>query len=181
MPITMKRPQKVVELCTDMSLAGEHERADAELREIEREEQLDPRLAGRKTSVEAAAKRVQQIEQKMTASTLCFTLTALSNKRWTELEGEHEPREDDAVDAAYGVDVSTFVDAAMGESITAVVEKSSGKAVEFAAAEWSALADEMTNAQWDAFALALFQLNKQRTSPDFSKAASRVIRTSSSK
>lgn len=180
MPIVMKRPQKVVELCTDMSLAAEHEQADTELRELERAETIDPRL-GKKSTAQAAAKKVQDLEQRMADSTLRFTLTALSNKRWTELEGQHEPREDDSVDAAYGVNISTFVDAAMGESITAVAEKNTGKPVDFAPGDWPALADEMTNAQWDAFAIALFELNKQRRAPDFSKAASRVIRNSSSK
>lgn len=180
MPIQMKRPSKTVELCTDMSLAAEHERLEAQLRDAEREETVDPRLAKR-SGAKTLASKVQKLEQAMADSTLAFTLTALSHKRWTELAAEHPPREDNEIDDAWDVNISTFIDAAMPESITAVTEKKSGNPVEFTGSEWDGLADQMTDAQWNEFGLTLLRLNRQQVAPDFSKAASRVIRNSASK
>lgn len=181
MPIEMKRPTKTVELCTDLSLTTEHERAEEALRAAEADDANDPRLAKKKTSV-AAAKAVQEIEQRMTDATLVFTLTAMPRKEWTELEGQHEPREDNTVDEGFGVDLSTFPDAVMPLSITSVTRKATGEEVPFdAATEWEPLADQMTNGQWEAFAIAVMQLNRSSAAPDFSRAASRVIRGSASR
>jgi hypothetical protein len=180
MSITMKRPARTVHLCTDMSLQAEHDRAVEALRAAEQQDDRDARLAGKPAAL-GAAKAVQEIEQQMRGSTLAFAILALPRKRWVELQAEHPAREGNEVDAAFRVNLSTFVDAVMRESDITVTDHE-GAPVDFdPAADWDALADEMSNGQWEAFATAALNLNRAPAAPDFSKAASRVIRSSASK
>lgn len=182
MPIQIKRPERTVELCTDLSLQAEHDRAVEAMEAAGREVGRDPRLTGETDPRLEHAQRVQEIEHRMAEHTLLFTLRALPRAEWTSATAKHPPRKDDAADASFRVNVTTFFDDVMGASIIDVTEKSTGERVEFdAEAEWDALADEMTNGQWEQFAAAVHALNRGTVAPDFSAAASRVMRTSASK
>lgn len=167
-----KRPETVVEFCTDFDLQAEHDIASAELAALnQRESQTLASPAKR-----AVAKKVVDLEKKMLDSIVCFTLQALPRKRWAELESAHQPREDNTVDAHYRVNMETFIDAVMSEAepvpvIVSVTKKSDGSPVDFGPGDWNAEADEMTNAQWDQFALAVLALNRGKVTPGFNKAA----------
>lgn len=176
MSITLKRSRTVVELCTDLSLAAEHERLTGELHAM-RSGPKDDRENDPRTPL---ARQITELEHEMASSTLAFTLEALPRKRYAEIVEANHPREGDKNDESFGLNVSTGVDAIVTEPgvVVAVVNKATGEPVDFDPAEWSALADEMSNSQWEAFALAVIQLNQGRASAPFSAAASLVTRLS---
>ena len=175
MSITLKRAQTTVELCTDLSLASEHEAAQRRLAES-RQTRDD-----RENSPEAAiAREITDLEAAMAASTLVFTLAALPRKRYAEILAEHPPREGDDTSGAFGLNVSTGIDAILTEPgvIVAVAEKVSGAPADFDPADWPALADEMSNSQWEQFAQAAITLNQGRVVAPFSPVASALTRRS---
>lgn len=175
MSITLKRAQTTVELCTDLSLASEHEAASKRLQEARAVK--DDRENSPQTAI---AREIADLEAKMDTSTLVFTLAALPRKRYAEIVAAHPARPDDDTDEPFGLNVSTGIDAILTEPgvIVAVAEKVSGNAVEFTADDWPALADEMSNSQWEQFAQAAITLNQGRVGAPFSPVASALIRRS---
>jgi hypothetical protein len=175
MSLTINRATTTVDLCLDLSLKADHERAAAHLDDVRRESAQDQREAS--SAVSDAAAAVQDLEAKMKAATLKFTLQAVTRKRWNEFELAHPPREDNESDASIGVD-SSALDEILRESVTTVTNPA-GEVVPFdPATEWAPLADDMSSAQWNLFALATLALNNGATSAPFSQAASRVIQRS---
>lgn len=180
MPITVKRPEGVVEFCTDQSLRLAWESATDELdqiRKLNSERTVNPAVA-------EVAERVQAIESEMDEATVVFKLRALPRRRWQELVLEYPPREDNETDEGLGVNQSLFFDAVLVEPgvLFAVNEKVSNKPVGFdVSAEWNDLADEMTDAQWNDFASKILELNRSITSVPKSWLASRLMETSDAK
>jgi hypothetical protein len=184
MGITVKRPEKIVEFCTDIGLQSEWEAAGEELNTLRKREQVDARMTGESKAVRALKARIQELENRMLDSIVVFTLRALPRKRWVELEEEHPPRDDNEDDKRYGVNVSTFIDAVMVEpgTVASVRYKASGERVDFdAAGEWQALADDMSNAQWEQFAIPLLLVNRGTVTPGFNRAAWQKTPSSGSK
>lgn len=174
MGITVKRPEKIVEFCTDLALQAVWEAAGEELATVKKREQADARMTGESKAVRDLKKRIQELENQMLDSIVVFTLRALPRKRWVELEAEHPPREDNDEDKRYGVNVGTFIDAVMVEpgTVAKVAYKGSGERVDFdPASEWQSLADEMSNAQWEQFAIPLLLVNRGTVTPGFNRAA----------
>lgn len=176
MSITLKRAQTTVELCTDLSLASEHEAATkrlAEARTVRDDREIDPAVA--------VAREVSDLEQRMAASTLVFTLAALPRKRYAEIVAEHPAREGNEADEAFGLNLSSGIDVILTEPgvIVSVTNKVTAEPVDFdAAAEWPDLADAMSNSQWEQFATSVIQLNQGKVGAPFSPVASALIRRS---
>lgn len=176
MSITVTRPETTVEFCTNIALRSEHERAVAAVKAAQQAAQSDARESG-SVAVREAAERVQAIEAEMRSSTLTFTIRGLRRKVWVEFVESNPPREGNAGDKAYGINVSAL-DSVMPASIVAVVNHD-GSPKEFdAEAEWAELADDMTNGQWSDFANAVILVNHEVRSAPFSPLASAVIRRS---
>lgn len=175
MAITVKRPEGVVEFCTDLALRAAWEQAVAELDQARTSG--DQRLGN--AEVAERAHTVQNLEQQMAEVTLRFRLRALSRRRWQELGEEHSPRDGNKQDQAMGVNIATFFDAVAMESIFAVNEKVSGRPVDFdAKAEWLDLADEMTDGQYRQFVDEILSQNRSVTAAPFSRTASLLIQAS---
>lgn len=176
MSITLKRAQTTVELCIDLALASEHEKAAKRLHEA-RSTKDD-----RENSPSAAiAREITELESQMADSTLVFTLAALPRKRYAEIVAEHPAREGNDTDEPFGLDVSTGIDAILTEPgvIVSVANKVTGETVDFdAPTEWPDLADEMSNSQWEQFATSVIQLNQGRVGAPFSPVASVLTRRS---
>lgn len=175
MSLTIKRAQTLVDLCTDLSLAAEHERLTQKLSaaaSVKDDRENDPRAA--------VAREITDLEQRMEAATVTFTLAALPRKRYAEIVAAHPPRDGDTNDETFGLNVATAVDAILAEPdvVVAVTNKATGEPEDFDPAAWSDLADEMSNSQWEAFALAVINLNQGRTSAPFSSVASVLTRRS---
>lgn len=171
MSITLKRATRSVDLCTDMSLVADHERA------VEALDRAQKDAADREnTGVPAAARAVEAIEDAMRAATLEFTLQAVPRKAFQEFVAEHPAHEGDKIDEAYGLAISEL-DVLIAQCIVGVREKDGGPVDFDPASEWSALADEMTDGQWQEFALAAINIQRGgSTTIPFSKAASLAIR-----
>lgn len=176
MAITLKRPTVAVELCTDLDLNAEHESLSAKLADRNKRGVHDDRITG-----DPETARIVELERLMQDSVLVFTLRALPGKKWAELVAAHPPREDDAVDENFGVNISTFVDAAMVESVESVINKTTGETVKWAGADWAGLADEMSDGQWQAFGLRVMEVNRTRGAVPFNRAASRRMESSDAK
>lgn len=180
MAITIKRPEGVVELCMDLSLAAEWELATKALDEARKSR--SGRMVDSDESERAAA--VLSVESAMAGSTLVFRLRAIPRRRWQELVLEFPARADHELDESLGFDASKLFDAVLVEpgAIFAVNEKVSGDPVDFdPAKDWQSLADDMTEAQWDAFASKVLELNRGVTSAPKSLLASRLTEASEKK
>lgn len=116
----------------------------------------------------------------MNDSMLLFRLRALPRRRWQELVTEHQPREDNEIDADLGVDQSQFFDAVMSElgTVVSVNRKGSGEVIDFDPADWNDLADEMSDGQWAEFAQKILELNRGVVGAPKSRTASRLIQSS---
>lgn len=176
MALTIKRARRVVDLVTDLAL---HEEYIAALRALDAASAGEPLVAmevGKSAATKAAAQHVQDLEAQMAATTLRFTLEAVTRKRWAEHVAEHPPREGDEADRITGMDLSS-VDPLIAESIIAVHD-ADGQPIDFdPATEWLPLADEMSDGQWGDFADAIVNVNRGTAAPK-SKAASLVMRAS---
>lgn len=173
MTLTIKRAEKIVPLCLDLSLKADHERAEDTLKRAI--ENTDRREAD--TSVREAAEAVRQLEDAMREHTVFFTIQAMRRKDWVEFEESHPARAGHDDDKAYDLDLSAL-DEAISASIVAV-KSSTGEDVPLVPAkDWPALADEMSNAQWQAFAIAVLQANRGVVVTPFSQTASLEIRRS---
>src|SRR5699024_7108268 len=107
MALKITRPEKVVTLCTDAALQAEWEEAQ------------DARRAAGNSTVKLAH-AVQDVGQKMLASTVRFRLRALRRSEWTERVAANPPRDDNADDKARGYNQETFYDDVIARSIVEV-------------------------------------------------------------
>lgn len=178
MAITVNRAQGFVEFCTDLALRSEWETAQAAL--VEAKKGGTDMLVG--PGAEEAA-TVRELEQRMGDSILLFKIEGLPRKRWQELGVEHPARDDNAADATFNVNTSTFFDAVAAESILAVNEKTSSNVVDFdPKTDWTPLADEMTDGQYNEFVEKFLELNRGKGSNvPFSRLASVVTQASEKK
>lgn len=181
--LAIKRPEKTIEFCTDLALQAEWEAAGRELADVAKRAAPDARMTGDSKAVRDLKKRIQELETTMLSSLVVFTLRALPRKRFVELEEAHPPREGDAADQHYGVNMATFIDAVMVEpgTLVSVADKTSGDTVDFTAKDWPALADDMSSGQWQEFALPLLRLNRGTVTPGFNRAAWQKTPTSAQK
>lgn len=182
MTITVKRPEGVVQFCTDLALRGQWEDANEVLERVRTGEGEDLRLVGDVATdnerVQAAAAVVQGLEAQMRASILRFRIRGLPRREWQELGEANPPNDEDPQDRAMGVHVATFFDAVAKVSIYSVND-AEGEPVDFDAKnEWDQLADDMTNGQWQEFADEFLRLNRQVTDAPFSRTASLMMQPS---
>lgn len=174
MHIAVKRARRTVKFCADLSTQAEYDRATATLTEAQR---ADGQMLNSSAATRAAAAEVRALEERMKVATIDFEIEAQRRDVWQAFEAAHPPREGDATDERFTIDVSSL-DPIIAQSIVAATDHA-GTAVEFdPATEWNALADEMSDGQWQDFAVAVLQVNRGVKSAPFSQVASRVIRAS---
>lgn len=171
--VTINRPETTVELCTDATLQAAWEQASSALAIAQQDAVKDQRETGEPKALRDAKKAVRDIEAAMHAHMLVFTLRALPRKRFAEIEAEHTPREGDAADEKYGLNLATGIDALFSEpgTIAKVHWKATGETEPFDPADWTALADDMSQGQFEPFALAVLGVNRGQVMPGFNRAA----------
>lgn len=186
MSITVKRPTKRIEFCTNLDLVEQHEAAVAAIDAAQKAAQAAQMETGNAAAREAA-ELAQSLEAQMREHTVVFTLQAWPRKKWAEWEVTHPPRDGNEGDKALGVDTSGLDKVLSGEKAdghdwpSAIVSVTSlaGEPVPFdPGTDWDVLAEEMTSAQWNSFAIPVLQLNNGVTAAPFSRLASVVIRRS---
>jgi protein required for attachment to host cells len=175
MALVVKRPETRVLFCLDGDLKAEHEAAEAELNAARSRSLADARLNDPAKDI---ARKVNDLEEQMKASTVSFLVRGMKRGDWNELVAAHAPREGNALDKSYGFNVEALMTAAIPKSI-AGVENQAGEALPFVVAEeWDALADDMTDSQYEDFILATLRVNKGRNEVPFSLSAFRMIQAS---
>lgn len=175
MALVVKRPETRVSFCLDGNLKAEHEAAEAEFNAARSRSLADARL---NDPAKDLAKRVNEIEEEMKASTVEFVIRGMKRGDWNELVAAHAPREGSALDKSYGFNVEALMNVAVPKSI-AGVENRAGEPLDFdVTAEWDALADDMTDSQYEDFILATLRVNKGRNEVPFSLSAFRMIQDS---
>lgn len=176
MSITVTRPERAVQFCTNLDLKAAHELAQAAVKAAQEAAQSDPR-ENSGAAVREAAERVQALEAEMRSHTIVFTVRGLRRKEWVEWYESNPPREGNDGDKRLGFNVQAM-DPVIAKSIVEVKDQD-GRDVPFdAVSNWVDLADEMTNGQWSDFAEAVISVNHEVRSAPFSHLASAVIRRS---
>lgn len=169
MSLSIKRPERTVDLCTDASVQADWEQAERELAAVRQRPAVS--IAGNGAS--ALAERVRGLEQRMRESMVHFRLRALPRSEWAAILSRH-PAGDDEMDKRFGADRAAFFEDVIPASIVAVTD-TEGEPVEFdPATEWTPLADEMTDRQYSEFVDAALVLNRGEVNVPFSRAASRI-------
>lgn len=162
-------PERVIEICLHTDLREQWEAADLELRESMAAAAMDKRLntGGKNREL---AQRVEALQEAMQEHVIAFTLRALTKRAWDELNRAHPPRDDNAEDAAVGVNIETFFDAAI---------KACTISPELDDEDWALLLDDrLTAGQYAELQNAMMALNTRRASVPNSLAASRILRPS---
>jgi len=173
--LVVKRPETRVQFCLDGDLKADHEAAEAEFNATRSRALGDARL---NDPAKELAKKVQELEEAMKASSVTFLVRGMKRGDWNELVAEHGPRDDNTLDKTYGFNVEALMKAAIPKCI-AGVENSAGEPLPFdPATEWDALADDMTDSQYEEFILAALRVNKGRNEVPFSLSAFRMIQSS---
>lgn len=161
-------PERTVPICLRGDLAADHEQLERQLAQAEK--------TGA-TSLEGSgagdlADRILAVEADMREHTYEFRLRALPRARWRALVAEHPPRKDDdggVVDAdRIGVNADTFYDAIVRACLVDP---------ELTDGEWETLTGALTDRQCDDLAEAAWDLNRRDVDIPFSRAASRMRRT----
>jgi len=171
MALKIKRARTSVPLVTDLALAAEHERAVEALQRAQREAKKEDRENS--GAIRAAAARVVELEKQMQAETVHVEVEAMARKAWAEFEEANPPRQGNATDEAFRVNVPALDDA-IGRSVVGVTDHE-GSPVEF---DWADVTDDLSDGQWQQFALAVLKVNRGAVDAPFSLAASAVTRSS---
>lgn len=164
-----KLPERTVQICLRGDLVAEHEQAERELEQAQK--QAADSLAG--TGAGAIATRIQSLEAEMREHTYAFRLRALLRHEFRALMSGHPPRveEDGGLvsdDAGFRVNRDTFFPALIRAS---VIDP------ELDDTDWSDLLDSrLTDYQFQELALAAWMLNAGEVDVPFSRAASKAKR-----
>jgi hypothetical protein len=116
------------------------------------------------------AEQMEALHQEMVDATVTFTFQAMKRKQWRALGVAHPPRDDNQIDAVYGVNEDTFFEAAIPASCVSP---------ELDEATWAELLEECSDAEWGALRDAVSLLNRQDVEVPFSRAALQILRDSS--
>lgn len=109
----------------EAELADLMERAMA----AQRAENTSVRRFGEKSESMALAAEYDALLAKAEEDAVKVTVWAISNNEWQPLADEHQPREDDAKDATFGVNMSTFPAVLLRASLVAPGETGDGEKI----------------------------------------------------
>lgn len=169
-------PERTVSICLNGDLVAQHEQAERELEQAQRN--VANSLAGNGAS--EIAERIEALEAEMRESTETFTLRALPQKKnprddrptWRELLDRHPPRRGDdgeIIEADKGtlLNTSTFYDDLIRVSVVSP---------EMDEEDWGTLFAVTSNAQYGDLSMTAWLLNRGEVDIPFSLAASRMRR-----
>lgn len=165
-----KLPETTVMICLRGDLAADHEAAERELEQAEK--QGSDSLAG--SGAAEIADRIEALEAEMREHTYEFRMRALPRKDWRALVAQHPPRrgEDNELiepDKYIGVNGESFYDAIIRACLVDP---------ELTDDEFEQLVGAVTDRQYDDLSDAAWGLNRREVDIPFSRAASRMKRDS---
>lgn len=115
-----KLPEASHPVCLRADLTAEFEAAERELELLRKQPRQTDSLAG--SPATALVRRIEELQQEMTAATYTFRLRALPKSKWRALVAEYPPRKDDKgdpvpEDVQIGVNREEFLDALIKVSV----------------------------------------------------------------
>jgi hypothetical protein len=166
-----KLPERTVVICLRGDLVADHEAAERELEQAER--QALNSLAG--TGAGPIIERIEALETEMREHSYEFRLRALPRPAWLKLCTEHPPRRDEEsgeivdADRRLGVNAETFYTAIIRACLIDPVLTDE---------QWQQLDGSLTDRQFDELSGAAWALNRGAVDVPFSRAASLMKRDS---
>lgn len=165
-----KLPEASHPVCLRADLTAEFEAAERDLELLRRQPRQTDSLAG--SPAGALVRRIEELQQEMTAATYTFRLRALPKSIWRALVASFPPRQDAGgnplpEDAQIGVNREEFLDALIKVS---VVDP------EMSAEQWAELLETITDRQYSDLCDEAWFLNRGEVSVPFSRAASLLKR-----
>lgn len=158
-------PERTVSIVMDRALVAEFQRAEDALRNAQEKRVGDARLA---SEVTKAAQVIEDLRERMKASTVEFRFRGMSAGKWRALKAEH-PVGDEGTreDMVLGADTKALFNAAVPASLVSP---------SIDADDWAALLDVLTEGEWDRLVGAVYALNEEGTGVPFSQSASIALR-----
>jgi hypothetical protein len=171
-----KLPEKTVPVCLRGDLVAEHEEAERQLAEAEKLADVRDSLDGG-GGIGELVEHLEALEAQMREHTLTFRLRAMPKPKFRALVAAHPPRKDDdgeveEADRYLGVNSQTFFDALIEACVVAP---------ELDADDWFRLIGPdgvLSDHQFDQLSTAAWGVNRHDVDVPFSRAASRLKRTS---
>lgn len=169
-----KLPEASHPVCLRADLTAQFEAAERELELIRKQPRQSDSLAG--SPAGPLIRRIEEIQQEMTAATYPFRLRALPKSKWRLLVAAYPPRKDDngepvPEDAQIGVDREKFLDALIKVSVIDPVMTEE---------QWTELLETITDRQYSDLCDEAWFLNRGEVSVPFSRAASLLKRDTDS-
>lgn len=186
-----KLPEASHPVCLRADLTAEFEAAERELELLRKQPRQTDSLAG--SPAGALVRRIEEIQQDMTAATYTFRLRALPKSKWRALVADYPPRKDDkgepvAEDAQIGVNREEFLHALICTSVidpVMTVEQwaelightdEEKRALKAAGKEDQIQEGKLTDRQYSDLCDEAWFLNRGEVSVPFSRAASLLKR-----
>lgn len=165
---TATLPERVVSIVMDRQLVAQFQRLEDELAAAQQKSVGDKRLASEVTS---AAQAIEDLREKMRASTAEFTLRGMSAGKWRELKAKHPADDEDPSneDRLLGADVKGLFNEAVPASVVSP---------QIDADDWVKFLDVLTEGEWERLVNAVYALNEEGTGVPFSRSASIALRPS---
>ena len=185
-----KLPEASHPVCLRADLTAEFEAAERELDRLRKQPGITDSLAGSPAGV--LMRRIEEIQQEMTAATYTFRLRALPKSKWRALVAAYPPREDNKDDAQSGVNKDGFLDALIKVSVIDPVmteeqwreligdNEDERRQLKAASMEDKIVDGALTDRQFSDLCDEAWFLNRGEVSVPFSRAASLLKRDTDS-
>lgn len=160
-----KLAERSVEVCLRADLTAAMQDLQRRLLEVQHEQEIHGSLDG--GGERELAEAIEATRQQMLEHSLTFRLRALPRRRYSALEAEHPPREDNDADRALGFNRDTFYEALLHASAVDPVMDAS---------DWAALDEKISDGQWWTLVNAVMGVNARDVDVPFSRRASQVLR-----
>lgn len=160
-------PERIIPIVMDRALAGEFERLESQLEDAARRRKSDVRVASELRDI---AKQMNDVREKMRASTIEFQLRGMRGSEWRALKAENPIG-----------DEPTPVDAYMNADMKAVLNEGVRRSIVSPALDeedWENLLGALTHGEWTKLTDAVYAMNEEETGLPFSRAASMLLQAS---
>lgn len=168
--ISLKRPEGVVRLVTDGDLYAEF---SAAMEEVNKNLQASVQDGRMNSGTKSAAKKVDDLQKQMAATSVYFKLRGMPRGEWKALKAEHPARPDNHEDAELGANLDAICEVGIPKSIVSATFDND----EVAEYDWAELSEEMTDSQYMDFVYMFLALNGGDAGVPFSVPVSQLAQS----
>lgn len=163
-------PERSVEICLQPDLTARMQELERALARAEAERSAAGSLATGGES-RALAGQMTAVHEEMLSHSVAFRLRALPRRRFTAMQLEHRPRDDNPSDALAGVNVEAMAEALVKACLFDPVLDDE---------DWANLDEALSDGQWQMLVNAAWAINARDVDVPFSRTASRIMAASAS-